>query len=381
MAKLTVIILEKATPSLRGTLTKWMLELRAGVFIGTLSALVRQKLWEKVCEKNPEGGAFLIHTMNNEQNFEIHSSGNTGRTIVDFDGIKLIKIHTKKRNNKSKKQKVHEKNQNNTIPHEPTALTEKKPPFISKSPEFAHFTPETFPKEYIWRKVEANKTKNKTTFKYHAISSFPEINHESAWNNKWKDDLENICEKILSTLQNTKPQNEKISNKKIISIDIETTDYIPKAFEGFVNILGIAIINTKNNQNKKTSISIHQVFNMTRKKERAVHLLNLLKNEIENSDTCLVFNKKFDITILNKIIKDNNLNINLPKNIIDLNQNFRSLADLEEKLNTQTKFSRKQTQKSKFTDYYKLFKGEGRKGKNKKIEPIGSYNIIDTLTP
>jgi CRISPR-associated endoribonuclease Cas2 subtype I-E len=36
---LTVIIVERATPGLRGQLTRWMLEVRAGVFVGTLSAL------------------------------------------------------------------------------------------------------------------------------------------------------------------------------------------------------------------------------------------------------------------------------------------------------------------------------------------------------
>ncbi|MEI8259518.1 MAG: type I-E CRISPR-associated endoribonuclease Cas2e, partial [Deltaproteobacteria bacterium] len=47
-AVLIVIVVERATPGLRGQLTRWMLEVRAGVFVGTLSSRVRDKLWALV---------------------------------------------------------------------------------------------------------------------------------------------------------------------------------------------------------------------------------------------------------------------------------------------------------------------------------------------
>jgi CRISPR-associated protein Cas2 len=56
---MVVIILESVPVSLRGELTRWMLELRAGVFVGSLSAMVRDKLWEMVCSKfKNKGGGF-----------------------------------------------------------------------------------------------------------------------------------------------------------------------------------------------------------------------------------------------------------------------------------------------------------------------------------
>ncbi|NQT51853.1 type I-E CRISPR-associated endoribonuclease Cas2, partial [bacterium] len=66
---MVIFILENVPTSLRGELTRWMLEPRAGVFVGSLSAMVRDKLWEKIARKLKDGGAMDIHTTNNEQGF------------------------------------------------------------------------------------------------------------------------------------------------------------------------------------------------------------------------------------------------------------------------------------------------------------------------
>lgn len=86
------MILENVPTSLRGELTRWMLEPKAGVFVGTLSGMVRDKLWEKVCRGIREGGCMMIHRTNNEQGFAMRFSGNCQRTIVDYEGIYLIRI-------------------------------------------------------------------------------------------------------------------------------------------------------------------------------------------------------------------------------------------------------------------------------------------------
>jgi len=44
---MVVMILERVPASLRGELTRWLLELRAGVFVGTLKPVVRRKLWRE----------------------------------------------------------------------------------------------------------------------------------------------------------------------------------------------------------------------------------------------------------------------------------------------------------------------------------------------
>lgn len=91
---MVVIILESVPVSLRGELTRWMLELRAGVFIGSISAMVRDKLWEMVCSKfKTKGGGFLVQSANNEQGYIIRSAGNPSKTIEDFDGLFLIRTN------------------------------------------------------------------------------------------------------------------------------------------------------------------------------------------------------------------------------------------------------------------------------------------------
>ena len=94
---MVVMILENVSPSLRGELSRWMLELKAGVFVGKLSALVRDKLWEKCITKCTKGGIYQVYKMNNEQGFEIRLYGDCSRSVLDFDGLKLIlNKHTKK---------------------------------------------------------------------------------------------------------------------------------------------------------------------------------------------------------------------------------------------------------------------------------------------
>ena len=88
---MTVIILERATPGLRGQLTRWMLEVRAGVFVGTLNARVREKLWALTRARNPNGGSLLVFRAQNEQGFIVESHGDTSRWIFDIDGLLLVK--------------------------------------------------------------------------------------------------------------------------------------------------------------------------------------------------------------------------------------------------------------------------------------------------
>lgn len=84
-----VITLTDCPISLRGDLTKWLLEINTGVFVGKVSARVRDNLWERVVQNVKNGRATLVYNTNNEQHmdFRIHQSENE---IIDFDGLKLV---------------------------------------------------------------------------------------------------------------------------------------------------------------------------------------------------------------------------------------------------------------------------------------------------
>ncbi|WP_027883569.1 type I-E CRISPR-associated endoribonuclease Cas2e [Meiothermus rufus] len=89
---MVVIVLEKVPKRLRGELSRWMLEVSTGVFVGSMSALVRDLLWEKCKEKKTVGRCCQIYRTNNEQGFAIRTHGDTTRVLVDFDGLVLVAV-------------------------------------------------------------------------------------------------------------------------------------------------------------------------------------------------------------------------------------------------------------------------------------------------
>ena len=87
---MVIILLERVSPSLRGELTRWLLELKDGVFVGRISAMVRERLWARVCRGMGNGGGILVHNADNEQGFEVRFSGTPLRVLRDFEGIQLV---------------------------------------------------------------------------------------------------------------------------------------------------------------------------------------------------------------------------------------------------------------------------------------------------
>lgn len=88
---MVLIILERVPVGLRGELTRWLLQPKAGVFVGTVSAMVREKLWTRVLRNKRTGGVIMIHSSNTEQGFAVRTYGLTSRLVEDFEGILLVK--------------------------------------------------------------------------------------------------------------------------------------------------------------------------------------------------------------------------------------------------------------------------------------------------
>ena len=70
-------------------MTKWLMEIAAGVYVGKVSARVRDKLWERVVESSKGGRAVLVYSAANEQRVDFRIHGETWEPI-DFDGLKLM---------------------------------------------------------------------------------------------------------------------------------------------------------------------------------------------------------------------------------------------------------------------------------------------------
>ncbi len=88
---MVVMVLENVPASLRGELTRWLIEPKPGVFVGHVTAMVRDRLWEKCIKQRKEGGLIQIWSTNTEQHFEMRSWGDTDREIVEFEGMRLIR--------------------------------------------------------------------------------------------------------------------------------------------------------------------------------------------------------------------------------------------------------------------------------------------------
>ncbi len=84
-----VIVLENAPPRLRGYLSRLLLELRAGVFVGTYSIRVRERLWETIQKEIGPGNAVLAWAASNDAGFDFNTCGENRRIPVIIDGLKL----------------------------------------------------------------------------------------------------------------------------------------------------------------------------------------------------------------------------------------------------------------------------------------------------
>lgn len=88
---MTVFVVERVTPGLRGRLTRWMLEIHPGVFVGTLSARVRERLWNAVRGMRRLGACVMVTRALTEQGFVLETAGDCCRAAVDFDGLMLLR--------------------------------------------------------------------------------------------------------------------------------------------------------------------------------------------------------------------------------------------------------------------------------------------------
>ena len=86
----TVIVLGNCPPKLRGDMTKWMMEINTGVYVGNLNARVREELWQRICDHIKHGQATMVFRAAGEQHmdFRVH---NTTWEPIDYDGIKLMR--------------------------------------------------------------------------------------------------------------------------------------------------------------------------------------------------------------------------------------------------------------------------------------------------
>lgn len=85
-----VIVVEAAPPRLRGRLAVWLLEIRAGVYVGNYGARTREMIWQQVVGGIDDGDAVMAWTAPNDAGFDFDTCGKDRRVPVDLDGFKLV---------------------------------------------------------------------------------------------------------------------------------------------------------------------------------------------------------------------------------------------------------------------------------------------------
>jgi len=85
-----VIVVENVPPRLRGRLGVYLIEARAGVYVGDVSRRVREMLWAQVDAYCEVGNAVMVWSTNTESGFDFLTAGVNRRMPVDMDGLKLV---------------------------------------------------------------------------------------------------------------------------------------------------------------------------------------------------------------------------------------------------------------------------------------------------
>jgi len=85
-----LIVTENVPSRLRGRLAVWLLELRAGVYVGDVSKRVREIIWTQCDQMYEEGNVVMAWATNTESGFDFQTLGDNRRIPVDFDGLRLV---------------------------------------------------------------------------------------------------------------------------------------------------------------------------------------------------------------------------------------------------------------------------------------------------
>lgn len=88
-----VVVTENVPPRLRGRLAIWLLEVRAGVYVGDVSRRIREMIWLQVSKQAEQGNVVMAWATNTESGFEFQTYGENRRMPVDLDGLRLVSFH------------------------------------------------------------------------------------------------------------------------------------------------------------------------------------------------------------------------------------------------------------------------------------------------
>ncbi len=96
-----MVVTENVPPRLRGRLAIWLLQVRAGVYIGNVSCRVREMIWQQCEHYRADGNIVMGWSTNTESGFDFQTLGKNRRIPVDMDGLRLVSFLLQDNENKS----------------------------------------------------------------------------------------------------------------------------------------------------------------------------------------------------------------------------------------------------------------------------------------
>lgn len=90
-----MIVTEVVPARLRGRLAVWLLEVRAGVYVGDVSQRIREMIWYQIEALAEEGNVVMAWATNTESGFDFVTYGTNCREPIDMDGLRLVRFQSK----------------------------------------------------------------------------------------------------------------------------------------------------------------------------------------------------------------------------------------------------------------------------------------------
>lgn len=83
-----VVAIEDAPPRLRGRLSLWLVEVRSGVYVGSVTARLRDMIWDNVVAGCRRGSGVMVWPSSSRANcFRMRTTGENRRVPVQVDGL------------------------------------------------------------------------------------------------------------------------------------------------------------------------------------------------------------------------------------------------------------------------------------------------------
>lgn len=91
---MVMIVLTACPAGLRGHLTRWLIEVSPGVFVGRVNARLRDELWKLILELVKDGRAIMTYsTRETEQGFDFRVHRHDW-SVEDFEGLRVMRRTT-----------------------------------------------------------------------------------------------------------------------------------------------------------------------------------------------------------------------------------------------------------------------------------------------